>query len=130
MNVKQSRKRIITEAVLAEIPILDKPIDKIMFEWWMTGNTGDSLRLTQIGDNYFRLAKIEFYECPIKPIQRDTYHSFISELSKKIKCPYYMGVNKKEKSGPYIRLYDSKIAMMLTIYGDLESYLDSIKVRQ
>jgi hypothetical protein len=130
MNAKQSRKRIITEAVLAEIPRLDKPIDKIMFEWWMTGNTGNSLRLTDIGDSYFRLAKIEFYECPIKPVQRDTYYSFIADLSKKIKCPYYMGVNKKEeKSQPYIRLYDSKIAMMLTLYGDLESYLDSIKVR-
>ena len=52
--------------------------------------------------------------------------------SKKIKCPYYFGVNKndmKEKEA-YIRLYDSKIAMMVQLYGDIHSYLESVKARK
>ena len=78
------------------------------------------------------MAEIEFYQCVIKVNKKESYYSFISELSKKIKCPYYLGVNKVEgqKSEPYIRLYDSKIAMMMTLYGDIHSYLDSIKVRK
>ena len=57
--------------------------------------------------------------------------SKIEELNKKIKCPYYMGVNKDgKKSFPYIRFYDSKIAMMVSLYGNVNEYLDSIKVKK
>jgi len=31
-----------------------------------------------------------------------------------------------EKNEPFIRLYDSKIAVMMSLYGDLHSYLESI----
>jgi alanine racemase len=56
--------------------------------------------------------------------------NYLLELNKKIKCPYYMGVNKLEKrSFPYIRFYDSKIAMMISLYGNVNEYLDSIKVK-
>jgi hypothetical protein len=43
-----------------------------------------------------------------------------------------LGVNKIEgkKKKPYIRLYDSKIAMMIELYGDIVGYLDSIKVKK
>jgi len=132
MPKRKTLKQTITEAVLAELPQIDKPVDKVMFEWWMTASSGDSLRLSDIGDLHFRLAEIEYYQCVIKPIKKESYYSFITDLSKKIKCPYYMGVNKVagQKSEPYIRLYDSKIAMMMTLYGDIHSYLDSIKVRR
>jgi hypothetical protein len=54
------------------------------------------------------------------------------EINKKIKCPYYLGVNKIEgkKKKLYMRLYDSKIAMLIELYGNLIGYLDSIKVRK
>lgn len=132
MPKRKTLKQTITEAVLAELPQIDKPVDKVMFEWWMTASSGDSLRLNDIGDLHFRLAEIEYYQCAIKPIKKESYYSFITDLSKKIKCPYYMGVNKVagQKSEPYIRLYDSKIAMMMTLYGDIHSYLDSIKVKK
>lgn len=131
MNNRKSLKQTITEAVMAELHIEDKPVDKIMFDWWMTGNTGEGLRLTPAGDKALRQADIEFYQCEIKIIG-STYYSFMVELSKKIKCPYFLGTEKIEggKATPYIRLYDSKIAMMMTLYGDLRSYLDSIKVRK
>lgn len=131
MSDRKSQKKIITEAVLAELPFTDKPIDKIMFEWWMSGNSGDGLRLTPMGDTAFREAKIEFYQSDIK-LLGSSYYGFMVELSKKIKCPYFLGAEKieGEKSKPYIRLYDSKIAMMMALYGDIRSYLDSIKVRK
>jgi hypothetical protein len=53
------------------------------------------------------------------------------ELNKKIKCPYYIGVSQKEKTKSfYIRIFDSKIAMMLGLYGNLQDYLASVKVRR
>ena len=132
MPKRKSLKETITEAVLAELPDVQKPLDKVIFEWWMTASSGNSLRLSAIGDLHFRLAEIEYYQCPLTKIKRENYYSFIADLSKKIKCPYFMGVNKVEgqKAEPYIRLYDSKIAMMITLYGDIHSYLESVKVRK
>lgn len=131
MPKRKTLKQTITEAVLAELNIEDKPIDKVMFSWWMSGNAGDGLRLTPAGDKALREAEIEFYQCEIKIIG-SAYYSFMVELSRKIKCPYFLGTEKidGEKAKPYIRLYDSKIAMMMTLYGDIRSYLDSIKVRK
>lgn len=116
---------------MAQLPDLHATVDDTVFQWWMTGRQ-DGLRLTDLGDASFRLAGIEFFNCPADKIPPGSWYNFLMELNKKIKCPYYLNVNKFEngKSEPYIRLYDSKIAMMMTLYGDLESYLESIKVRK
>lgn len=92
--------------------------------------SGQGLRLTDIGDKKFREAGIEFYECPIS-VTKVSWVGFLVDCNKKLGCPYFLGIHKKEneKAVPYIRLYDSKIAMMLTLYGDIYSYLESIKVR-
>lgn len=131
--IKKSLKEIITQAVIEQLTT-DKPtLDDAMGKWWSTMRQDNGLRLTELGDMSFRLADIEFYEYSIdtSATPNGSWHQFMLDLSKKIKCPYYLGVNKKEgkKAEPYIRLYDSKIAVLLTLYGDIHSYLKSIKVR-
>lgn len=133
MTSHKSLKHKITEAVLAEIPKSHRiyhelPLEEVIFKWWFTGRQ-DGLRLTDEGLTAFQLADIEFYDYEFKQ-DGQSYHSFILELNKKIKCPYYIGVNKKDKGKTlYIRLYDSKVAMMLGLYGNLREYLHSIKVK-
>jgi hypothetical protein len=134
MIAHKSIKQKITEAVLAEIPKSHRvyhelPIEDVVFRWWFTGRQ-EGLRLTDEGVTAFELADIEFYEYEFKA-EGKSHHSFMLELNKKIKCPYYLGVNKKDKKAKfYIRLYDSKVAMMLGLYGTLEEYLQSIKVKK
>lgn len=134
MSNLKSLKHKITETVLAEIPKSHRiyhelPIEDVIFKWWFTGRQ-DGLRLTDEGLTAFQLADITFYDYDFVQ-DGQSYHSFILELNKKIQCPYYLGVNKKDKSKSfYIRLYDSRIAMMLGLYGNLKEYLQSIKVRQ
>lgn len=124
-------KQKITEAVLAEIPKSHRiyhelPLEDVIFKWWFTGRQ-KGLRLTDEGVTAFQLADIEFYDFSFKQ-DGQSYHSFILALNNKIKCPYYLGVNKLDKSKSfYIRLYDSKIAMLIGLYGNLKEYLDSIK---
>jgi hypothetical protein len=120
----------ITEAVLKQLPYENQPLEKIIRSWWFTMN-GDGLRLTPLGDKKFQEADIEHYVCPMK-VTHYTWYKFVSDCSSKLKCPYYLGVNKKEneRAEPFIRLYDSKIAMMMTLYGDIQSYLESIKARK
>jgi len=129
MPERKSAKRLITEAVLAQLPEQDSPIEDIIFEWWMTGRQ-DGLRLTAMGDTAFRLAEIEYFNCPADKLPPGSWYNFLIELTRKMKCPYFLGSTKEEKREPYIRIYDSKIAMMLTIYGSLQEYLESIQIKQ
>ena len=134
MNKRKTLKETITEVVLAQLPdslTVEKttPIDKLLFKWWMTSRQ-EGLRLSDYGDQAFRLAEIEFYQYELKVQPERQYHAYLLELNKKIKCPYYMGVNKDgKKSSPYIRFYDSKIAMLISLYGNVNDYLDSIQVK-
>ena len=131
MTERKSLKRTITEAVLAQLPDQDFDIEHVMTDWWMTGRQ-EGLRLTAQGDAFFKIAEIEFFDCPMTKIPHGAWYSFLLEINKKLKCPYYLHVYNKvegKKREPFVRLYDSKIAMMLGLYGDLRSYLDSVPAR-
>jgi hypothetical protein len=129
-----SKKEKITQAVIQQQPTgwTEWTMDDAMVKWWQTGRRSDGLRLTEIGDMAFRLGEIEFYQYDFIPKAMENYHSYILDLNKKIKCPYFLGVNRVQgkKNQPYIRLYDSKIAMLISLYGTLDEYLKSVKVRQ
>ena len=117
-----------------DFPWKDVPPDKIVFEWFITARAGNGLRLTDAGMTAFERAEIAHYEFDISPPKIAAWGSdwgkFTVMLDKKIKCPYYIGTKldagKKNKQ-PYIRIYDHKIAMMMTLYGDFQSYIDSVK---
>ena len=84
----------------------------------------------------FKLAKLEHYDFDLG-LNPKTMHkrrivapeAFVQEIIKKIKCPYYLGVHKVrgEKGEPFIRVYDHKTAMMITLHGNLREYLDATK---
>lgn len=114
-------------------PWKDSPTDKLIFDWFVTGRAGQGLRLTDAGKVVFEYAKIAHYDFDFTPSKATNNASgwgkFTLILDKKVKCPYYIGVKLLEngKKQPYIRLYDNKIAMMMTLYGDLQSYIESVK---
>ena len=127
-------KKEITETVLSEVPDVEEnvwkelTVDKLVFRWWVTGRGGSGLRLTEEGMKAFQLAKIAHYEFPLGKFDRSEWDAFIKEVTKKLDCPYYFGVYREaDRKGPFIRIYDHKIAMMLTLYGTLKEYLESRK---
>lgn len=129
MSDRKKLKYTITKAVMDQLPKNDISFESRISDWWFT-KSGDSLRLTPQGDFKFREAQIEFFDLPVK-VKHTNWYKFLTECNKKIKCPYYFSVNKDADSKePFIRLYDSKIAMMLALYGDIESYLESVRIRQ
>ena len=125
----RSRKYQITIAVRNQLPSDDTPVETIINTWWLT-KSSESLRLSAHGDQAFRHAEIEFFDVPIS-ITHEKWNSFIVDCGKKLKCPFFIGMKRdKGPNGPFIRLYDSKIAMMLTLYGDIHGYLESIKIKK
>jgi hypothetical protein len=128
---KISYKETVTDIVLKQLPVeFIEEKEVAMKTWWFTGPNSEVLRLSEKGDTYFRIAEIEFYQYDFIPKTETSYHNYMIDLGRKMRCPYYLGVNKVEgkKSKPYIRLYDSKIAMMLSLYGDIDSYLKSVRI--
>lgn len=117
-----------------DFPWNNIPADKIISEWFVTGRTGNGLRLTDAGMTAFNKANIAHYDFEFTPPKNATNSSswgkYTLAIDKKVKCPYYVGVKQDSitnKKQPYIRLYDNKIAMMMALYGDFQSYLDSVK---
>jgi hypothetical protein len=131
-------KKEITQAILDVLPegIIPRtiPIGDAIFKMWLTGRGGQGLRLSDEGLQLFTLANLEFYDFELG-LNLKTMHrkrimapeAFIQEIIKKIQCPYYLGVHKirGKKGEPFIRVYDHKTAMMITMYGNLREYLDS-----
>jgi hypothetical protein len=120
-------KTRITIAVLAVTPTslnreVNSTVDQVIAKWWQTGRQ-DGLRLTEFGDIAFQIAEIECFVAPIKKIDPGEWYIFLLDLSLKIKCPYYI-----DKGA--LRIYDSKIAMLIALYGSLEQYLSVIKIRK
>jgi len=111
----------------------DKQPERLIFEWFVTGRAGSGLRLTDAGKMAFEHYKIAHYDFDFTPPDKIRGHSnwgkYTLVLDKKIKCPYYIGIriNDKNKKQPYLRLYDHQIAMMLALYGDLDSYIEMVK---
>lgn len=128
---KLNYKEQITQTVLNQLDDSSLNFNKAFKEWWMNPRRDGGLRLTSVGDLSFRFAGLEFHDHGFSHTGK-SYNQFTLELDKKIKCPFYIDVNtSSEKSyKAFIRLYDDRISMMLNLYGDLDSYLDSIKVKR
>ena len=116
-----------------DFPWKDTPLDKLVFEWFVTGRAGSGLRLTDAGAKAFETSNIAHYDFNIQPPKAAnniaSWGKYTLILDKKVKCPYHIGVKLADngKKQPYVRLYDHKIAMMMTLYGDFQSYIDSVK---
>jgi len=125
----------IVEAVLVELPkqlafSTELAAEEVVVKWFMTGNQ-EGFRLTNAGNYAFVTAKIEFFDVDFNTIPGQGWYGTLMEMSKKITCPYYLGTQKerKGKHDPYIRLYDSKVAMMVGLYGNMKEYLESIRLK-
>lgn len=130
---KPTHKELISHTVWEQLNDETLSEEQAYKQWWQNPRRDGGLRLTQTGDLSFRLAGMEFYDHDInvKDLKGVSYYQFVMALEQKIKCPYYVssGTSNKDHK-PYIRLYDDRISMMLNLYGDLVSYLDSVKVRR
>lgn len=130
---KDTVKSRITQAVLDQVPNAQRPdFTTASKTWWMNFRADGGLRLNEVGEIYFKLAEIEYFELPLNYKKNAgkyaTWHGFLMELNRKLTCPYYIG--KTSPSSIYVKIYDSKIAMMISLYGDIYDYVTSTKSRK
>lgn len=125
INYDSLSKKDITKRVIDSIPdgrglyyYDESNIDKIVFDWWFTPSS-PSLRLTDKGENAFRLADIEYYEFDWPAHWKFSMLNILLKLGQRIRCPYYISTFKK------IRVYDNNIAIMMKLHGGVFEYITS-----
>lgn len=125
----------ITEALI-EILEIDQSqpknsINDLLFKWWATGRSGSGLRLTEDGLEAFTLAELEYFDFPVfegnwkKGLKKEDMKKFTLKLGNKLKCPWYIGLKNQQAKSAYIRIYDSKVAMMIQLYGNFYEYIET-----
>lgn len=112
-------KRKYTVEVLNALPMhMRLDFDGAMRQWWMNFRKEGGLRLSEKGNTMFGVAQIEGYTFECKQNNR-AWLAMLRDLNNKLICPYYLGKIS-------ITIYDSKAALMVSLYGDIFSYIDSL----
>jgi hypothetical protein len=117
-------KRKLTEELVKQLdPDLGVTVKRAMHTWWFNIRKNGGMRLTgpgyQIFTEHLDLAR---YEWSIQDPHQFNQHLILA-LDRKIQLPYYIsatkGIPKK------IVFFGSREAVMVTLYGDLQKFLDN-----
>jgi len=127
-------KKTIINAVLLLLPEDEtETLDIAMKTWWTNirrteglGLTG-GLGLTEHGDSMFQLAKLESSDFEITPDPTIGLLFMAIMINRELTCPHFLYYVKKKR---YIRLYDSRIAMLIALEGSINQYISKIVNRK
>lgn len=95
-------------------------IEVALYRWWSNIRPGGGLKLTDQGDLAFNRARIENFDYRL-----EISSSVLLKLDRYMVCPYYIILNKST-----LRIYDDKIAMMITLHGTIQNYINSLEVKR
>jgi len=123
-------RRAITERVLSilEPEHSAERLDQCMVLWWRNIRSTGGFGLTTEGDSRFQSAGLESWEFTDGIVQNSiSAAAFSASLDKKMIAPYYAYFSNKHK---YLRVYDSRVATMMTLYGNVGEYLNTLEARK
>jgi hypothetical protein len=95
--------------------------------WWKNIRGSGGFGLTPVGDSRFREAEIEYWDFDDGPVNNSmSAMAYAAAADKKMPAPYYLYFSKRHK---YIRIYDSRVAMTIALYGNVSEYLKNLEDR-
>ena len=119
----------ITRAVLKTInpEYIESDFETALYRWWKNPRSTGGLRLTDEGHRNFVLADIEYHEFDCGDAYYEGLLKFELMLDRRMICPYYLIYQNKRK---YIRVYDSRVTMMIMLYDNFDDYLKNLDSRK
>jgi len=110
------------------VPILqekniDISVNRAMKTWWRNPRKSGGLELTDRGHNSFEFANLEHYNVEYCFDDYSARFNILFTLNKKLSCPYYIQNRKKIMN---IKIYDSRIYVLINLYGGIQDYLNTI----
>ena len=127
----QNRKLEIVTRLRDSIPeSFQESIDHAMVTWWANIRPEGGLRLTKHGYEIMHdVLKLESWEW-VLPDDNGARRMAIDkravlDLDRKLQWPYFIDLNPRKKRRRIV-FFSSREAMMATMYGDLQKWLDSL----
>ena len=115
-------KLTITKELVNQLPDDTKyTVEMAMQYWWTNLRIAGGLRLTDAGKVAFERLDIAHYAFSLSNTVILSAKLLLT-LDKKLTCPYYITPGKK----PSLIVYGGKEATMLTMYGDIQRFVDSL----
>ena len=121
-----NRKLEIVTGLLDQIPEQHREtVDQAMISWWVNIRDTGGLRLTWHGYNLLKnILEIESWSVDISDAKKTFTKRVILDLDHKLVWPYYADFKNKR-----IVFFSSREAMMATLYGDLQTWLNGCEYR-
>jgi hypothetical protein len=114
----------ITEIVFKNLPVPPKYTAAEVFPlWWKDTSKRRGFRLTDAGETAFQMADIEGWIFNLDLTPKINYYDHLLKLNEVITCPYHIYRDGK-KTQVKLKVYDSKVAMMIGLYGSVAEYLE------
>lgn len=112
----------ITQAVINLLPSHQQmSVDDATKVWYRNIRTDGGARLTDLGFQTFKMLDIESWSIALENIkQLRVNKSMLLALDRKITFPYYI-----DFPGQQLILFSSREAMLATLYGDLQKFLEN-----
>ena len=128
MLIPITDKAEIVRTILPLIPETEiSDFDYAMKTWWKNIRSTGGLGLTHYGDSVFRKAELEYHDFDLGFSSHMGNLGTALQLDKYMLCPYYYHFANKKK---FVRIYDSRLAMMIILKGDIFEYMKNIKNRR
>ena len=112
-------KNELTQTLVELLPdSLSVTKEKALKTWYCNIRSNGGLRLTDYGYKAFQFLEIESWTVPIE--FKNLNKKGLLALDRKLTFPYYIDSKNKQ-----IVMFSSREAMLATLYGDLQKFLDS-----
>lgn len=129
-----SSKEHFTKIILAEKPDIHLTLEQALKSWWVNIRKDGGFRLTDAGALAFDITDFEYFDFDFMIKNSNvtlSWSQYMLELNNKMPCPYYINIKTIDgKKSPYIRVYDSRIAMLINLYGSVDRYIQLSKERK
>ena len=123
-----NKKKTITNTLLSMLPESEKMTEDLaMKTWWANIRRDGGLRLTDLGYEIMHdVLGLESWQLDLADQERQIFTKrLILGLDRKLEWPYYIEVSVKKKRRRIV-FFGSREAMMASMYGDLQKWVDSL----
>lgn len=122
-------KQQITELVFKNLPVTPAyTVSEVFPLWWKDTSRRRGFRLTESGEAAFVLADIEGWTFELDLTPQLNYFEHLLALNTAITCPYYIYLEDRTRKSMIrnirIKVYDSRVAMMIGLYGSVALYIE------
>ena len=123
-----NRKLEIVQRLMPQVPMeYQQSIDNAMITWWANIRRDGGMRLTNLGYEMMHdVLKLESWQLDLSDRPRPALtKKMILAMDHKLEWPYYLDFNPRKKKNRVV-FFSSREAMLATLYGDLERFLEQL----